>query len=71
MHEKRTMAAFGAIDEFDVEKLWEALAMGVAAGDISNSDSNTLDLRSMSLIEYSVYKDFSGGVDIMLKVTFA
>jgi len=71
--ENCTTAAFCAIDEFDVQKLREALAMGAAVGDTtctlpSNSDSNTHDSRSMSLIEYAVFENFSDGVDIMLKV---
>ena len=71
LHEIWTItAAFRAIDDFDVEKLLEALYMGAAVSDTrpSSSDSGAFDSRSMSLIEYAVHENFSRGVELMLKV---
>ena len=66
-----TAAAFRAVDVRSVNKLWKALSVGAAVGNVRRSTSHsaaTTQSTSVSLLEYAVEKNFYSGVAIMLTV---
>lgn len=76
---RATEAAFRAVDGRNLKKLTKAMSVGAALGNYVRRASNgggggggsNVQSRSMSLLEYTVDRNYLEGVSVMLKVSLS
>ena len=75
---RATEAAFRAVDGRNLKKLTKAMSVGAALGNYVRRASNSgggsgsnVQSRSMSLLEYTVDRNYLEGVSVMLKVSLS